>query len=433
MTRFSHAGTVFNAERVNQNSTVRRITPASVVTTVMGVPDEAVVRLGNQPWLNRISGLAVRPNGRVKENPMTPIFRSTRGLSLATTTLALAFCGTLAHAQWTIDYTVRYEAAGQQSGKPGEPRGPDTLVSEKITWRVQQEARGTLAYTQKVRGAVASNMPDKNNEQRYDSWISRSGRAGNPASLKLAGEEVTDSAAKLGKADGEGAGELNRERAGKFGRVEHRRTRVAVAADGPGAARFNDPFVQIDRVDGKLHFEPPAVDFDAAQVRYTSQKVTRIDKPAAAGEWDENRDPADAKDGAQRTNALRLPLLPVQVFDMPRDAESFDATRTVDVPGRIGGKATIIIALRRAGAAAAGTPGGTGATAATTTATTPAARAKADCPPPATDSAAAGAEVGGKVLGGGYGRQVGGAVGGFLGALGGAKKPAEPVPADCPR
>ncbi len=35
-----------------------------------------------------------------------------------------------------------------------------------------------------------------------------------------------------------------------------------------------------------------------------------------------------------------MPPLLVQVFAMPRDADSFDATRTVDVPGRIGGKAT---------------------------------------------------------------------------------------------
>ena len=220
--------------------------------------------------------------------------------------LAAALCITTAlpaHAQWTIDYTVRYQAAGQQTGKAGERRGPDTLVGEKITWRVLQEARGTLAYTQKVRGAVASNMPDKNNEQRYDSWISRSGRAGNPASLKLDAEEVLESAARLGKADGEGAGDINRERAGKFGRVEHLRTRVAIAADGPSAARLNDPFLQIDRVDGKLHFEPPAVDFDPAQVRYAAQKVTRIDKPAATGEWDDNRDPADAKDGPAHPRA----------------------------------------------------------------------------------------------------------------------------------
>lgn len=355
-----------------------------------------------------------------------------------------------AHAQWTIDYTVRYEAAGQQTGKPGEPRGPDTLVSEKITWRVQQEVRGTLNYTQKVRGAVASNMPDKNNEQRYDSWISRSGRAGNPAWMKIDSEEVMDSAARLAKADGEGAGEVNRERAGKFGRVEYLRTRITLAGEGPGAAKLNDPFLQIDRVDGKLHFEPPAIEFDPAQVRTVVEKVVRMDKPAAVGEWDSS----GAK--AQRTTAqLTLPLLPVQVFDMPRDAQSFEATRTLDVPGPTGGKATITIALRRTGAAAAGSAAGPAsgaapgiAAAATSTAAQPAAahtsaaptaaRAKPNCPPTtaangAASGAVAGAEVGGKALGGGYGRQVGSAIGGFLGAVGGVAQRDETAATDCPR
>lgn len=296
------------------------------------------------------------------------------------------FASLPAHAQWAIDYSVRYEAAGQQTGKPGERRGPDTLVSEKTTWRVQQEVRGTLNYTQKVRGAVASNMPDKNNEQRYDSWISRPGRAGNPAWMKLDAEEVFDRAARLAKADGEGAGDINRERAGKFGRVEHLRQRITLAGDGPSAAKLNDPFVQIDRVDGKLHFEPPAIEFDPAQVRYLVEKVVRMDKPAAAGEWDRS----DAK--SQRTTAqLSLPLLPVQVFDMPRDAQAFEATRTIDMPGPTGGKATMTISLRRAGTAAAGAISGQGAAATTPAATraststeAPAAattaRAKADCP-----------------------------------------------------
>jgi hypothetical protein len=361
-----------------------------------------------------------------------------------------AVTSSAAHAQWTLVYTVRYDAAGQQTGKPGEPRGPDTLVSEKVTWRVQQEVRGTLNYTQKVRGAVASNMPDKNNEQRYDSWISRAGSAGTPAWMKLDAEEVMDSAVRLGKADGEGAGELNRERAGKFGRVEHLRTRIALSAEGPAAARLNNPFMQIDRVDGKLHFEPPAIDVDPAQMRSTTQKVVRMDKPAAAGEWDAG----DAR--VQRTTAqLKLPPLPVQVFDMPRDAQSLEATRTVDVPGPTGGKATITIALRRAGAATAGSAAGAAsgsapgsAAAATSTAAQPtaaqtsaaptAARAKPNCPPTtAADGAATGAttgaEVGGKALGGGYGRQVGSAVGGFLGALGGATQRNESAAADCPR
>jgi uncharacterized protein YcfJ len=162
-----------------------------------------------------------------------------------------------------------------------------------------------------------------------------------------------------------------------------------------------------------------------------------MDKPAAAGEWDSS----DTK--AQRSTAqLSLPLLAVQVFDMPRDAQSFEATRTLDVTGPTGGKATISIALRRTGAApavaAAPMPAAAPsakATAAPAAATTD--RAKADCPPLAADGAAAaataGADVGGKALGGGYGRQVGSAVGGILGALAGATKTAEPAAQDCPQ
>jgi hypothetical protein len=362
----------------------------------------------------------------------------TQGLArFATTVLGAATVLAVAvpaHAQWAVDYTVRYEATGQQTGKPGEPRGPDTLVSEKISWRVQQEVRGTLNYTQKVRGAVARNMPDKNNEQRYDSWITRSGRTGNPAWMKIDAEEVMDSAARLAKADAEGAVELNRERAGRVGRVEHLRTRITLAGEGPGAARLNDPFLQIDRVDGKLHFEPPAIDVDPTQVRYAVQKVTRMDKPAAAGEWDSG----DAK--AQRTTAvLSLPPLPVQVFDMPRDAQSFEATRTVEVSGPTGGKATMTIVLRRTGAAPAAATDAAAATAVAAAPTAaPAARPAAasdPCAPknaaPATTAADAGAAVGGAALGGGYGRTVGAAVGGFLGALSG--KNDKPASGDCPQ
>jgi hypothetical protein len=280
--------------------------------------------------------------------PQAPAHLAITSLSLA----VLLAAAQPAHAQWAIDYSVRYDASGQESGKPGERRGPDTLVGSKRTWRVQQEVRATLAYTQKVRGAVASRMPDANNQQRYDSWLHRPGSGGRPAWMKLDGEELFEQSSKLGQADGEGAGEINRQRAGKFGRVEFLRTRVAIAAEGDNAARMAGAYLQIDRVDNKLHFEPPAINIDPAQARYAVEKVTRMDKPAAAGEWDENPNPRDANNGAQLSNALRLPLLPVQVFELPRDAEAFEATRTVDVPGPIGGKATITIVLRRAGGGA---------------------------------------------------------------------------------
>jgi hypothetical protein len=46
--------------------TLRRMTPAGAVTTAMGLPGLPGVRLGSlQPQLNRIGGMAVRPDGRV--------------------------------------------------------------------------------------------------------------------------------------------------------------------------------------------------------------------------------------------------------------------------------------------------------------------------------------------------------------------------------
>jgi len=65
MTRPSHAGKVFIAERIKPNSTLCCMTPTGVMPTVMGVGGQAAVRLGNQPRLNGIGGLAVRPDDRV--------------------------------------------------------------------------------------------------------------------------------------------------------------------------------------------------------------------------------------------------------------------------------------------------------------------------------------------------------------------------------
>lgn len=50
---------------ISDFGTLRRMTPAGAVTTVMGLPSLLGVKLGSQPQLNRIGGLAVRPNGRV--------------------------------------------------------------------------------------------------------------------------------------------------------------------------------------------------------------------------------------------------------------------------------------------------------------------------------------------------------------------------------
>ena len=50
---------------IGDGGTLRRMTPANAVTTVMGVDGQSAVRLGTSPRLNSIGGLAVRPTGRV--------------------------------------------------------------------------------------------------------------------------------------------------------------------------------------------------------------------------------------------------------------------------------------------------------------------------------------------------------------------------------
>ena len=50
---------------ISDGSTLRRLTPANVVTTVMGVDGDRAVRLGASPRLNYVAGLAVRPSGRI--------------------------------------------------------------------------------------------------------------------------------------------------------------------------------------------------------------------------------------------------------------------------------------------------------------------------------------------------------------------------------
>jgi sugar lactone lactonase YvrE len=50
---------------ISDGTTLRRMAPANVVTTVMGIDGDRGVRLGASPRLNSVGGMAVRPNGQV--------------------------------------------------------------------------------------------------------------------------------------------------------------------------------------------------------------------------------------------------------------------------------------------------------------------------------------------------------------------------------
>ncbi len=377
---------------------------------------------------------------------------------LAAATLSVASVAQAQGAGWTAEFTVRVESAGQ---RPVTASPYQTAVKGTQEWRTAHELRGKLAYAQRLRGAVATNQPDRNNEQRYESWLARVSSAGLPAHLTLEAVRSEESSGRVVAVDGEGAGAINRQNAGKIGRIEHRRSRSEVKVDAPDGARMGGAYLQIDRVANQVRFEVPSLGINPARATVTEQSVARLDKAPAAGEWDRNE--------TTTPSSIRESLWYPQefVFDVPAATLATAGEITLTQEFKAGGidwereasRGSITIVLRRGDAAAAAAP----AAAATATAAAAAAGAGAaaagaaapasaqnPCPPPSRTAGAAaggndaqrtgrevGAEVGGAVLGGGWGRSIGANVGGVLGALGGGAKKEEPkpanAPADCPR
>lgn len=268
------------------------------------------------------------------------------GLAVAVAGLAPPARAQPAGAGWTGEFTLRYESSGNRPLEQGERGGAsgDTFVSGKREWKIAQEVRGTISYTQKVRGAVARRMPDANNEQRYESWLFRPGGAGVPAAMSITSEEVVERALRLGKADGEGAGEINRARAGKFGRVEHSRERWTIVGEGDKAALLHGGgFMQIDRDTNKLWFEIPSIKAVSPPIQATYSKVARVDNPAGPGVWDESKSAEVSGSRLMFIGGLPEPL----VFDIPAGANEFSVTRSFDREGQLGGKVMLTLAMRR--------------------------------------------------------------------------------------
>ena len=269
--------------------------------------------------------------------------------------------------------------------------------------------------------------------------------------MKLDAEEVMDSAERLGKADGEGAGELNREHAGKFGRVQHLRTRIALAGGGPRRGEAEQS-LSADRprrrqaalraaghrpgpCAGALHLTEGG---PHGQARRRGRVGQRRRQSAA------HHGPADpaAVAGSGVRHAARRAVVRGHAYAgcaraHRRQGDDDDRTapfgccrvelrRPGSTPGSAPSTATSNASAAVASAATA--PAATAAAATSPTAgggrdthtPSPTARPTATAADGAVTGAAAGAEVGGKVIGGGYGRQVGSAIGGVLGALGGA-------------
>lgn len=252
-----------------------------------------------------------------------------------------------AQSGWIAEFTLRYEAQASQVYDPKTITlgANDKLVTGRREARVAQEARGTLEFTQKVRGAVASRMPDANNEQRYDSWIFRPGSRGQRTYLSIEAHAQEDRAVRLGRADGEGADQVNAERKGKVGRIEHRRNRVELIAQGDDAGIVNGAFLQIDRVANKLLLETLAIDVDRDKTPPMVRSVARMDQPPAAGEWDKSA--ADANALARVPRFVLASAEPI-AFDIPPGADGFTVRRDFEGKDLVhGGRATLTLVLRR--------------------------------------------------------------------------------------
>lgn len=256
---------------------------------------------------------------------------------------------------WTADFTVRVES----DGKRPVTGGPDkTAVSGSFEWNNTHELRGTLAYTQRLRGAVARNQPDRNNEQRYESWLARAQRV--PAQLTLHSVRNEQSSGRVVAVDGEGAAAINRANAGKIGKVEHVRSRTEVKVDGADGARMGGAYLQIDRVANQVRFEVPTIEINPARATVMEQRVARLGAAPPAGEWDRN-ETFSPKSSQELRLPPQLPYPTEFVFDVPAaalaDAKKIKLTQEFkagfadyEVPVS---RAVITLVLRRGDAAAA--------------------------------------------------------------------------------
>ena len=227
---------------------------------------------------------------------------------------------------WIVEVTWHYEAQAGRTLREGRtgPGGADTRISATSEARIVAQVRGTMEFASKLRGAAAVNMPDSRNEQRYDSWRF-SGRK--PAFASVDMTVQFDEAARLNRADGEGANLINAERKGLVGRVQHERERLEVKASGDDAGWFGDHAdLQIDRVANKLMIVNRIdLQLNRKVVKPSRSVVKRMDKAAAAGEWDRS-----GPDEEAWRSLPHIALRDVIEFDIPPGADQFTLTRTYE-------------------------------------------------------------------------------------------------------
>lgn len=219
---------------------------------------------------------------------------------------------------YTVQFIWKYQGHALQRLKGAEPGGPGDgprVIAGKADVQVSAEVRGTLNYT----GQLGSEAERK----RYDSWRAY----GQDARVEAADVTMvveTTKATKFNLAEGEGDEMVNKANADLIGRVRHEILRQEVKIDRPEDLALDMSDLSIDRVANTLTIRMIDINPKKETVKPKYSRVRRMDKPAAAGEWDRSGE----DDGAWRI----MPALSPQgmVFDIPPGATEFTVTRTLD-------------------------------------------------------------------------------------------------------
>lgn len=123
-------------------------------------------------------------------------------------------------------------------GEGSVKKGPSTA-----RWKIDREARGKIILDRRIEGAVVVNSPDRNNTQRYESWI---GSGTVPFTMRVRDEIV--------------------ERGPLFSPKEIRRDTTRLTCPDPagggtvGQGALGWPTLQIDRELGRYTWEAPRVE-----------------------------------------------------------------------------------------------------------------------------------------------------------------------------
>lgn len=256
-----------------------------------------------------------------------------RTLSIALLALSVGGLPRTAAAEtghgYTVEITWKHDARAIRRSTRGDGGGPGDgprVIDRKADVSVSVELTGSIDYTGALRGAAEAGVPDGSSDERYDSWRSYWPQGSRVDSVAVQSAVQFDQATKYNIADGEGSDMVNKKNADRFGRVGHHRKRHELKTDDTDAFKLIGGDIQIDRVAHKLRIVGGGIELRMKEgaLSTTTSEVNRMDKPAAAGEWD--------RSGADPEGQRMIPTLSIYdiEFDIPADKDEFTVTRSLD-------------------------------------------------------------------------------------------------------